>query len=1252
LVAGQTATATVFLTSITGGQGRLDAWIDWNQNGSWNDPGDQIFTNTALNPGTNALNFSVPAAASNGTSFARFRLSRPGGLRPTGPAQDGEVEDYRVTVQTATLDFGDAPQQYPTFLAQNGARHTVVPNLRLGTNIDAEPDGLANVAANGDDTTPAAGPDDEDGVIFTSTLVAGQTATVTVNVTAGGLPAGPRLFAWIDFNANGSWADAGEQIFAGIVVNNGANNLNFSVPATAQVGLTYARFRLTAQTALGFNGPADSGEVEDYDVRIQASPLDFGDAPQQYPTLLSNNGARHTIVTGLRLGTNIDAEPDGLPSGAATGDDLAPAAGPDDEDGVTFISALVAGQTATVQVNVFFTGGAGAARLFAWIDFNNDGSWDDAGEQIFNATAVNNGLNTLTFAVPATAAGGATYARFRLTTLTTLSFDGVAQNGEVEDYLVNVQAALDYGDAPQPYPTLLAQNGARHTIIPNFRLGTNIDAEPDGLADATATGDDATPAAGPDDEDGVQLSALQPGASASAIVRVTMAVGTTARLDAWIDFNRDGDWADSGEQIFVSVAVIPGDNTLGFPVPLSAVEGPTYARFRLSRQGGLSFIGLAPDGEVEDYSPRITQRPPQDECSGTCKGTDFWLTFPANYAPDPDNPLNLTLCVMGTPGTKVTVNFAASGFPLDVTIPASMSAIVNLPVTADLGETIDVVEDKAVHVTATAPVSVHAESHARYTTDGYLALPSAVLGRAYVVQGFANVFGGAADLNGSQFAIAACEPDTTVSIRPSVAAAGHSANVVYSITLQQGQTYQLRAAADTPADLSGTIIVADKPIGVFGSHRCANIPSSNVFFCDFIVEQLLPVTTWSMNYVTFPLATRSNGDTFRSQAAFDNTRLFFNGILVATLDQGESYQAQRTAGTHITADKPISVMQYANSADFDVQPFNQGDPFMVIVPPISMFASNHMVCTAPVDFTSYLNVIAPAGAVASVRVDGAPVGVVFTPIAASGYSGAQIPVLPGPHQVTASQPIGVTVYGWAEYDSYGWPGCLAFGDFTPPTMTCSISNATVTVTPGTAGGCVGQVPDFREGTQVTDNCSPRSGIRIEQDPPPGTPVPGGTHVVRVIATDERGNASSCVITLRVLDPSDPQIFCPSNVVANCTSPAGAVVTYNVPAMTQCGTSLAVQCSPPPGSLFPPGATLVTCRATNDFGKLAICEFPVEVRCTGIQRAPNGRLNVTWTGGGALETTDVIGGRWTRLSNASPYSVTLDERQRFFRVRYE
>ena len=64
----------------------------------WNDPDEKIFDNLAVAVGSNALSFDVPSCALAGVSLARFRLSTAGDLDIVGPASDGEVEDYAVTI--------------------------------------------------------------------------------------------------------------------------------------------------------------------------------------------------------------------------------------------------------------------------------------------------------------------------------------------------------------------------------------------------------------------------------------------------------------------------------------------------------------------------------------------------------------------------------------------------------------------------------------------------------------------------------------------------------------------------------------------------------------------------------------------------------------------------------------------------------------------------------------------------------------------------------------------------------------------------------------------------------------------------------------------------------------------------------------------------------------------------------------------------------------------------------------------------
>ena len=87
-------------------------------------------------------------------------------------------------------------------------------------------------------------------------------------------------------------------------------------------------------------------------------------------------------------------------------------------------------------------------------------------------------------------------------------------------------------------------------------------------------------------------------------VQVTAALGgNTGLLNAWIDFNRDGDWNDSGERIFDDVTLAEGANVLTFSIPSNALFGETAARFRLSNTEDLveTPTGFGGRGEVEDY---------------------------------------------------------------------------------------------------------------------------------------------------------------------------------------------------------------------------------------------------------------------------------------------------------------------------------------------------------------------------------------------------------------------------------------------------------------------------------------------------------------------------------------------------------------------------------------------------------------------------------------------------------------------------
>jgi uncharacterized repeat protein (TIGR01451 family) len=381
-----------------------------------------------------SITVEIDAPSTPGTISTTFLVDSLQG----DPVGDNNSDTEETDV--AEYDFGDAPDPtYPTLQASNGARHVIGGSLYLGAAVDADADGQPTATANGDDTDPEG--DDEDGITFTSWLVAGWTADIRITASEAGL-----VNAWIDFNADGDWSDPGEQIFADQAVVGGANNLTYTIPLNAMTGVdTYARFRINSSGGLSPEGEAADGEVEDHHVMIEA--LDYGDAPDPtYPTLQASDGARH-IIGGLFLGASVDLEADGQPTAGADGDDLD---GTDDEDGVVLTAGLTAGSSAPVDVTA-----SGAGLLNAWVDLNADGDWDDTGEQIFTDEAVVAGVNSLSFAVPLDAALGTTFARFRLSTTPGLGFDGYATDGEVEDHAVDIVAPdlkMVVDDWPDPIP--------------------------------------------------------------------------------------------------------------------------------------------------------------------------------------------------------------------------------------------------------------------------------------------------------------------------------------------------------------------------------------------------------------------------------------------------------------------------------------------------------------------------------------------------------------------------------------------------------------------------------------------------------------------------------------------------------------------------------------------------------------------------------------------------------------------------------
>jgi HYR domain-containing protein len=182
-------------------------------------------------------------------------------------------------------------------------------------------------------------------------------------------------------------------------------------------------------------------------------------------------------------------------------------------------------------------------------------------------------------------------------------------------------------------------------------------------------------------------------------------------------------------------------------------------------------------------------------------------------------------------------------------------------------------------------------------------------------------------------------------------------------------------------------------------------------------------------------------------------------------------------------------------------------------------------------------------------------------------------------------PVGLTTVTCTVMDASSNTATCTFvvtvNDTQPPAITCP-GNVAAGAAPGDPSAVVTYPPPT-----ASDNCS---GVTSMCAPPSGSSFPVGTTTVTCTATDGSANTSTCTFTVTVT--SGCTITCPGDVAAaNDPNQCGAVVNYPAPTPTgSCGT---LSCTPPSGSFFPTGSTVVNCK--SDVGPA--CSFRVTINDT-------------------------------------------------------
>ena len=191
---------------------------------------------------------------------------------------------------------------------------------------------------------------------------------------------------------------------------------------------------------------------------------------------------------------------------------------------------------------------------------------------------------------------------------------------------------------------------------------------------------------------------------------------------------------------------------------------------------------------------------------------------------------------------------------------------------------------------------------------------------------------------------------------------------------------------------------------------------------------------------------------------------------------------------------------------------------------------------------------------------------------------------------------------WTAKDDCSQVSCdqlITIGPDTTPPIVTSAAGAMDANLPCNDPQAIATAMDPGLAPSVVNACGPIIGTNLVSVPLWDSTCPGAYVLVRTWTfTNVCGLVSAPYVqTTTVQNNIAPTITnCPPDITVDCTSDAGAVVTYPiVGAVNPCSGLVLVTCVPPPGHLFPIGTTLVTCTAHGCGNATATSTFKVTVR---------------------------------------------------------
>ena len=417
-------------------------------------------------------------------------------------------------------------------------------------------------------------------------------------------------------------------------------------------------------------------------------------------------------------------------------------------------------------------------------------------------------------------------------------------------------------------------------------------------------------------------------------------------------------------------------------------------------------------------------------------GKEFWLGFMENNQILPANPDQAVIVISANEDAIGAIEYLDKTISFNLKKGQQFTHVMRSIDLDLLHRTSGVIEKKGIYISSSGKIAVYAYNERLRSADGTVVLPIGALGKDYLVTSHFEAMTVPVTYNAnvdneSTLLVVATEDNTKLEITPAVLTiSGNGANAVFSVTLNRGESYQLKARGDLTG--SRVRVVGDnadqcRKIAVFGGNKwtsVGNCGSAN----DHLFQQAYPINTWGTSFVHVALAGRSSGELVKVLASEDGTQVTVNGIARGILNKGKflnlEFLQDQTA--KITTSKPASVTVFSKSQACNQGPAPEsldGDPFMITYSPSEQLLKEirFTALSLPSIIKHYVNIVVKTGTQNLTFLDGQNQGSKFIPVPGDpNFSYARINISQGVHLLSNSAGFTAYVYGFGFLESYGY----------------------------------------------------------------------------------------------------------------------------------------------------------------------------------------------------------------------------------------